>query len=92
MSELPLLASAYAVFLALVAALFTVVSRGQHPTAGWPNTELPRFRAVLARTLLVLAGLVLFVTALRHRTEPTSLASLGAAALVVGIVASRAAR
>lgn len=92
MSELPLLASAYAVFLALVAALFTVISRWQRPTAGWPHTELPKFRAVLARTLLVLAGLVLFVTALRHGTEPTSLASLGAAALVVGVVASRAAR
>jgi len=91
MSNLPLLASAYAVFLALVAALFTVVSRWQRPTAAWPHTELPRFRAVLARTLLVHAGLVLFVTALRHGTEPTSLASLGAAALVVAAVAWRVA-
>ncbi len=89
MTEIPLLASAYSTFLAATAALLSRTSRQRALEADWPHAELPKFRGGVARTLLVLAGLMLAVTAARHRAEPFSLACLGSAAIVVAYVARR---
>lgn len=88
MSELPVIASGYAIFLAVVAALLSHASRRRTTNAEWPHAELLRLRGVLARALLVLAGVILILAAARHYREAGSVGCLGCAAIVVG-VASR---
>lgn len=85
MSDLPALASAYAVFLACVAGVLAWTRRTERARA-WPASEVSRFRLALARTLLVLAVFILVAAAIRAEARARSIASLASAALFSGAV------
>jgi divalent metal cation (Fe/Co/Zn/Cd) transporter len=86
MSHVSSLAAVYIVFLSLMAVLLVRISR-RRPAGEWPYDEIPDLYAGFAYTLLVLAGLVLVVVAIRHGTEPRAPAYLGsAAAVLAGVV------
>lgn len=82
-------ASGYALFL-LVAAR-GLVALGRRARAGedtWPRSEVARFHQVLAAPLVLLAGLLVGLCALRH-LEALELGWLGLVALAITWVARR---
>lgn len=94
MSDIPLLAAAYAIVLAGAAALLSRPPARGPSVSPWSQAQVASFRGGIACTLLVLAGFVLVVAtgvAARHRGI-AALGPLGAAALVVGGVAVKTAR
>lgn len=91
MSNVPPLAAVYVGFLSLMAVLLVRLSR-RRPAGEWPSDEIPDLYAGFAYTLLVLAGLVLVVVAVRHGTEPHAPAYLGSAAAVLAAVVAGASR
>ena len=95
MSDVPLLAAAYGIFLAGAAALLSRPPARGPGVSAWAHAQVASFRCGMARTLLVLAGFVCVVAAAIgawHRVELAALGPLGAAALVVGGVAVKTAR
>jgi MYXO-CTERM domain-containing protein len=91
MSNVPLLAAVYVVSLSLMAVLLVRIAR-RRPAGQWPYDEIPQLYAGFAYTLLVLAGLVVVVVAVRHGTEPHAPACLGSAAAVLAAVVAGASR
>ncbi|HVJ88283.1 MAG TPA: hypothetical protein VM580_00665 [Labilithrix sp.] len=91
MPRVSLLASAYVIFLAITAAVFVRISR-RHPAGSWPHDEITNLYAGFARTLLILAGVVLVVVAARHGSERHAPAYLGSAAVALAAVTAAAAR
>ncbi len=82
-------ASGYALFLLVVAR--GLVALGRRARAGddtWPRSEVARFHQGLASPLLLLAGLLVGVCAVRH-PEGLELGWLGLVALAIAWVARR---
>jgi hypothetical protein len=91
MTSVPLLAAAYVIFLAIVAALLVRISR-RRPADDWPRDEIPDLYAAFAYTLLVLAALVLVVVAVRYGSERHAPAYLGSAAVVLTVATAATGR
>jgi hypothetical protein len=89
---LPVLASIYAAFLAGIAALLSRRPALHAGTPEWSQDQVAGFRGGIARTLLVLAAVILVAAATRMQPAPLASASVGAAALVVGAVGTRTLR
>jgi hypothetical protein len=82
-------ASGYALFLLVTAR--GLVALGRRARAGddsWPRSEVPRFHQGLAMPLLLLAGLLVGICAVRH-PEAMELGWLGLVALAIAWVARR---
>ncbi|HYH99054.1 hypothetical protein [Hyalangium sp.] len=81
--------SGYALFLLGVArGLVAVGRRARAEDGSWPSSEVPRFHQGLAMPLVLLAGLLVGVCAVRH-PEGLELGWLGLVSLVIAWVARR---